>query len=194
MTLYESFAHRYPIASDIVSSSVLWSCGDVAAQMLEERSKIDWKRVGIQAIYAGVIWAPFGHYWYRALDRIGHRMAASLVSQKSRDMSGQRRKVFLTSKILLEALLLHPVALVAYFVSIGKMNGHSMSHIGHKLKDDYVPTLGLEIALWTPLDLVNFAYVPVRHQLLVVNCGCFVESVGLSYIQRNGFPMFEYLR
>lgn len=28
-----------------------------------EESKLDWRRVGIQTLYAGAIWAPFGHYW-----------------------------------------------------------------------------------------------------------------------------------
>lgn len=188
--LYESMIRRNPIAFDALTSSLLWGGGDVSAQMLEQPDEIDWRRVGMQATYASVIWAPFGHYWYRALDRFGHHIAASVVPSKRHIHA--RRYAFLTSKILLEALLLHPVALFAYFVSIGKMNGTSNAQIGNKLKEDFIPTLGLEIALWTPLDLANFVYVPVRHQLLVVNFGCFAESVVLSYIHRNGFPFDSF--
>ena len=40
-----------------------------------------------------------------------------------------------------------------------------------------------------PLDIANFALVPVRHQLLVANVGCFIESIMLSWIKANGVQL-----
>jgi hypothetical protein len=33
-----------------------------------------------------------------------------------------------------------------------------------------------------------FSFVPQRHQLLVTNAGCLLETFCLSYIKWNGFP------
>jgi len=43
--------------------------------------------------------------------------------------------------------------------------------------------------MWTPIDLLNFAFVPVRHQLLINNLGSLVESGVLSLIRANGFNL-----
>ena len=43
--------------------------------------------------------------------------------------------------------------------------------------------------MWAPLDIANFAFVPVRHQLLVANMGCLAESVALSFVKANGFAL-----
>lgn len=37
-----------------------------------------------------------------------------------------------------------------------------------------------------PLDIANFALVPVRYQLLVGNFGCFLESIMLSFVKSHG--------
>ena len=54
---------------------------------------------------------------------------------------------------------------------------------------DFAPTLALEWAMWAPLDVANFALVPVRHQLLVANLGCLAESIALSFVKANGFSI-----
>ena len=36
--------------------------------------------------------------------------------------------------------------------------------------------------------MVNFRYVPVAHQLLVVNLFCYFDDIFLSYVQHNGMP------
>lgn len=201
--VYERLASRYPIATNMATSGVLWGSGDIAAQSLEQEHSnnlahldnatanrttgIDWQRVAVQSLYASLLWAPFGHYWYQALDRWAHQAATILVKDKLLS----RKSTVLISKVAMEALLLHPIALFAYFTCIGTMKGETASEISWKLRNDFAPCLGMEIALWTPLDVVNFVFVPVRHQLLVVNCGCLLESVGLSYIHRNGFRIFQ---
>ncbi len=35
----------------------------VIQQQSNDHNEIDWRRVRIQTLYAGAIWAPFGHYW-----------------------------------------------------------------------------------------------------------------------------------
>uniref|UniRef100_A0A7S3AWI4 Uncharacterized protein n=1 Tax=Haptolina ericina TaxID=156174 RepID=A0A7S3AWI4_9EUKA len=100
---------------------------------------------------------------------------------------GSRR--FVATKLLLELAVLHPIFLLAFFGSVGLASGDEPTAIRSQIAQDLLPTLGLEWALWAPIDGAVFAVVPVRHQVLVINAGCFVESVGLSFIKANGITL-----
>ena len=191
---YSFSLEKRPLLTEMTTSGVIWSLGDLATQRTEisqhsnrpattkttsgrrDMPKIDWRRNLQQAIYASVIWGPIAHKWYHLLEELAqnivpnHKPAYYLVA----------------TKLALEVVCLHPASLFAYFSIMGKMSGESNATIRDQLNTDYWPTLMLEVSLWTPLDVVNFALVPVRHQLLVTNCGCFVESVALSSIKNNG--------
>ena len=182
---YSISLDKRPVLTEMTTSGCIWSLGDLASQRLEtinypSENKgsgliIDWRRTLHQTVYASILWAPVAHKWYHLLDQF----AQALVP------SGKPSHVIAT-KLFLEIVCLHPASLLAYFTAVGSLNGESMSSIKSQLKANFWPTFLLEISLWTPLDVLNFAFVPVRHQLLVVNCGCFVESVGLSFIKNNG--------
>jgi len=183
-----------PVRTQMASSAVIWAGGDLSAQLLEQklaaRSKrrhgasgsssplaIDWRRTGVQTGYAGLVWAPGAHFWYEALDRIAHSLARA----------GTRR--FVAAKLALEMVALHPVSLVAFFGCVGIAQREPLVDVAQQIRRDLPPSLALEWAMWLPLDAANFACVPVRHQLLVVNCGCFLESIALSFVKANGFAL-----
>ena len=101
---------------------------------------------------------------------------------------------FVGAKLALEAIALHPVSLFAFFGCMGAAKGQDSGQIMATLRADFWPTLGLEVALWTPLDAVIFFAVPVRLQVLAINCGCFVESVALSWIHAVGLEVPPWAR
>lgn len=142
-----------------------------------KRLSIDTKRVGIQAGFACMVWAPVAHYWYLALDRVVSRVARSGTRQ------------FVVAKLALEFAFFHPVFLLAFFGGIGIAHGEPLKAVHEQIRHDMLPSLALEWAIWLPVDCTMFAFVPSRHQLLVVNCGCFVDSIALSYIKANGFSL-----
>lgn len=136
--------------------------------------RIDVKRTCIQTFYAGAIWGIMGHYWYQLLDKQVLKFASD----------GSTR--FVATKLCLEVIFLHPVALCSFFVCVGLLGGESVEDIYKQLRKEFMKTLMLEWCLWTPLDIANFKYVPTRHQLLVVNTASLLDSVMLSYIKSNG--------
>ena len=201
---YNKLLQRYPIPTEMTTSAFLWFSGDVFCQHWERRyldqptqeidghhhskhkqttqgdtNTLDWKRVWIQTIYGGAIWGPIGHYWYKWLDRAAHSIAPP--------KAGKVR--FVGAKLALEIVLLHPVALCGFFTVTGLMGGDSPKVIMQQLRHDYLPSLLLECTLWTPVEAVNFFFVPVKHQLLLVNTFCFFESAMLSYIKANGVSL-----
>mmetsp|Transcript_20812 Transcript_20812/g.34403 ORF Transcript_20812/g.34403 Transcript_20812/m.34403 type:complete len:234 (-) Transcript_20812:96-797(-) len=194
---YSVSLDKRPLLTEMTTSGCIWTLGDLASQHLEKRkqrgavmesngsnpqpnniksSSIDWQRTFHQTLYASILWGPVAHKWYRLLDQVAHVIVPS-----------GRPSLLIATKLMLEIACLHPASLLAYFSVVGKLNGESLSTIQHQLRTDFLPTLLLEVALWTPLDVLNFSLVPVKHQLLVANCGCFIESVGLSFIKNNGF-------
>ena len=181
---YLNCLHRRPVLTEMTTSGVLWGAGDILAQRIdhqdEQHTSIDWKRTGIQVVYASCVWAPFSHHWYKLLDQVAVHAVRSVTTHAA------RRPLFLATKLALEVVALHPISLVAFFTFVGMSNGDSWQTCYRQLQLDLLPTLALEVAMWTPLDVANFAFVPVRHQLLVVNCGCFFESVALSFIKKHG--------
>uniref|UniRef100_A0A7S4C1H2 Uncharacterized protein n=1 Tax=Chrysotila carterae TaxID=13221 RepID=A0A7S4C1H2_CHRCT len=208
-----------PIKAQMLSSAIIWCAGDLSAQWLEHRAarldgaqqpscvevlaqsaprtppseqsaedsvrtssstqplRFDWRRTTVQTVYAAVVWAPVAHHWYEALDRVVLKMASA----------GSRR--FVAAKLGLEMVALHPVSLLAFFGCVGVANGEPVGQVAQQIKRDLVPSLLLEWLMWAPLDIANFACVPVRHQLLVTNCGCFAESIALSFVKANGFAL-----
>ncbi|KAL1515724.1 hypothetical protein AB1Y20_002340 [Prymnesium parvum] len=181
----------HPLSTQMAASAALWSAGDVVAQHLEQGAPRRWlwgdsqtttegnavldrRRLLAQTAYSAVVWAPAAHYWYEALDKVVRKVARVGTIK------------FVGAKLALEMVTLHPLSLVAFFATVGLINGERPAQIFAQLRRDLAPTLALEWALWAPLDIANFKFVPVRHQLLVTNCGCLVESVGLSLVKSNG--------
>lgn len=188
----------------MATSAALWCAGDLAAQRLEvtrgqnmdthstaEHESIDWRRTSIQTFYASFIWAPLAHHWYILLDNVAHRIvkvASAKNMPKLQVLASTRpRLALVATKLVLENVALHPISLLLFFGCSGYMMGETRAEIQSQIRRDFLPTYALEVALWTPLDAFTFRFVPVRHQLLVANCGCFVESIGLSLIKKNGF-------
>ena len=201
--LYGLALESSPVRTQMASSAVIWAGGDLSAQLIEQKLEqklaahsnsrirkaldgaagsslplaIDWRRTGVQTGYAGLVWAPGAHVWYSTLDRIAYSVARA----------GTHR--FVAAKLTLEMVALHPVSLAAFFGFVGIAQREPLGDVARQIRRDLPPSLALEWAMWLPLDAANFAWVPVRHQLLVVNCGCFLESIALSFVKANGFAL-----
>lgn len=85
-TAYSLSLKKRPMLTEMTTSGVIWSLGDLATQHIERfqdnkktlvnesdqppdnprnnNPKIDWRRNLQQAIYASVIWGPIAHKWY----------------------------------------------------------------------------------------------------------------------------------
>jgi protein Mpv17 len=50
-----------------------------------------------------------------------------------------------------------------------------------KCARDFVPTLAVECTVWPPFQALNFARVPLRHQLVVTNGGTIADSAFLCW-------------
>ena len=74
---------------------------------------------------------------------------------------------FVAYKLGLEATVLHPISLAAFFGFMNFARGGGLSEMKLIFKRDFLPTLGFELALWAPLDVALFTIVPLKYQMLV---------------------------
>ena len=68
-----------------------------------------------------------------------------------------------------------------YLAAMGAMQGHSADKIYHKISDSIWGLMQAQWAFWIPVQLLNFQFVPVRHQLNVVLVTSIVWTALLSF-------------
>lgn len=188
---FDWYAHKldtHPVKTQSLTSGFLFLIGDMTAQRYEEqldrnngidtsdRPWIELKRLAACTSFGLFVLGPFGHHWYSRLDIYTNRLYAP------RTLKNVGLKVFLDTAIF------NPIFLIVFFTVVSLLEGLTMNDIGRKLYRDFVPSYAVDCSIWPPIQCVNFRFVPVKFQLLVVNLGCYFDDVFLSYVQHNGMP------
>lgn len=65
------------------------------------------------------------------------------------------------------------------------MSGGSLSQVKEHLAHEFKNTYLIDLAIWTPVQLFNFRYVPVLYQPVVVNCVNVGWNAYLSFVQNR---------
>lgn len=181
----------------------------------ESKLQIDWKRVGRMTVYGLAISAPVYGFWYTFLDKWSHRVfgaktAASVSStvatavasavnatgagvgeKKPRGLMRRMSPAALRTwkiigfKLFADCALFDPAYLSLFFSATGAMEGKSLSDIWWKLKQDLGKTYLIDVAVWFPIQTVNFRWVPVPYQPIVVQSCNIGWNAYLSFVQHD---------
>jgi len=172
---------KYPLTTSAVTAVTLWGGGDAIAQGLELRedpkASFQVNRFAGVATHGAIMGGVGSYFWYNALE--------TFTTTTLKLAAGSARFVF--AKISLEILVWHQISLAVYWFIVGTFEGHSVDKIIKELRSDYLPTLCADVSMWTPIDVLNFKFVPLQLQVLFINLGSLVEAVALSYIHKHGF-------
>jgi len=166
---YEKNLRRRPILTQSLMTSVLWGIGDLFAQEIEGH-RADPLRAAVTAAYGATLVGPTGHVWYLWLDRFAAKHFLPGSSS------------FILAKILADGLAFGPVHVGTYFAFMTLLEGGSLQDVATKLKKDFMSSYLTELVIWPPIQLFNFRYVPVKHQLMVVNIASVLDSGFLSWV------------
>lgn len=202
--IYLRSLHTYAVLTVFLTSIVLWAIGDCLSQAIERRlhtenvddavtvvegeqdaekaPRFKWGRFIGALIDGSLIAGVGGHYWYQWLDKF---VTLKLMLRKG---TGS----FLATKMALEFLVWHPFNLLCFWTIVGFADGDSLSYVLSELSDDFIPTLLGEYLLWTPLDVLNFLFVPVHLQVILCSVGALIESIFLSTVRSQGFPLLGF--
>lgn len=170
--------------------------------------QIDWARVGRMTLYGLAVSAPVYAYWYTFLDKWSHRVfgayktvpavAASVLaspdplrSPKSRlqkfrlSPAALRTWKIIGFKLFADCALFDPAYLGLFFTATNALEGKSLGEIKAKLQADLLPTYIIDVAVWFPIQTVNFRFVPVTYQPLVVQSCNIGWNAYLSFVQHD---------
>lgn len=162
---YEGHLEAKPVVTKMMTGSILWSVGDAVAQIvpnmtaaeLREGEMIyDWSRTGRAALFGFAVHAPTSHLHFNFLEWLTNRAG----------VSGLGRTFF---KTFMEQFVYWSwLSNSMYHGFMGAMQGKTPDQIYQRLADVLWDTQKAQWVFWIPVQLLNFKFVPVRHQLNVV--------------------------
>jgi protein Mpv17 len=181
---YSEALDKHPYTIQMLQSGFLGGAGDATTQYFEhqwdEEAKIkprpwDFWRTFACAWFGIYFMGPVGHIWYVKLEEFCVKYC-------------KKKWQMIFTKVCGDTFVFGPVCLWAFFVSVSLMEGTRWDRIQKKLWRDFVPTYLVDYSFWPLVQSINFRYVPVHHQLLVVNLMCYFDDIFLSYVQHNSLP------
>jgi len=158
---YEASLEARPILTKSVTSGVLYGIGDGVAQTIEQRSG---DRAAAKP-YDGTRWlraVAFGGIFYPLPAHIHYNFLERLVVV--RWAVTQARVPWV--KMFIEQFVYWSYFSNAYYHAVlGALQGMNVRQVCDRVSSTLWDTLKAQWAFWIPAQLVNFKYVPVRHQL-----------------------------
>ena len=148
---------KHPIKTAMGSSLVLWALGDTISQSFEGNEKHQFSKARLfgTALEGCFVGGGIGSLWYKKL----HHIVSHTL--KLRESSVR----FVLAKLGLECFLWQPALLLSFWVFVGLFEGHPFPKIRREIKNDFLPALLSDFALFAPLDVINFRLVPVQYQV-----------------------------
>ena len=128
------------------------------------RSSYDVPRSIRSGLFGAFAVGPIFHVWFRALDRMIPGSGFAPVMKK----------------MLIDQGFMAPVFTVFYFATMGLMEQKTPAQIRDKIEHATIPTLIANYCIFPFSQAVNFAFVPERLRVLVLNAGGLVYNVYLS--------------
>jgi len=164
---------KYPLQTQICTSTVLWGLGDVLSQKIEGRPKWNPTQTAYAAAFGGALLGPLGHVWYGFLDQ----SVAKYIARGTLP--------FILSKVAVDEAVFGPLHVLGFFTFMTKAEGGSWKDVEEKIKRDFLSTYLAELAIWPAFQTFNFAKVPVRHQLLFVNSASLMDATFLCWVKNQ---------
>ena len=165
---YEHNLETYPIPTKMVTGCVLWGLGDAVAQivppLVSDADKdssptsfqYDWMRTARASFFGCFLHAPTSHLHFNFLETMTRYFK----------FTGLQIPVFKT--VMEQFVYWSWVSNSLYHGAMGAMQGLNPQQIYDRIADVLWDTQKAQWVFWIPVQLVNFQFVPVRHQLNVV--------------------------
>mmetsp|Transcript_11087 Transcript_11087/g.22039 ORF Transcript_11087/g.22039 Transcript_11087/m.22039 type:complete len:268 (+) Transcript_11087:131-934(+) len=172
---YERSLETRPIFTKSVTGGILFGLGDFLGQHLSGEAKangFDTPRWARAMAFGGIFYPLPAHLHYNFLEAMVKRMGVSKASTPF-------------VKTFVEQFVYWSYLSNAYYHAVlGALQGMTAHQVYDRVADTLWDTLKAQWAFWIPAQLINFKYVPVRHQLNFV----LVVSLGWTSFLSVAFP------
>eukprot|EP00996_Jenningsia_fusiforme_P003738 NODE_4536_length_795_cov_3.319035_g4196_i0.p1 GENE.NODE_4536_length_795_cov_3.319035_g4196_i0~~NODE_4536_length_795_cov_3.319035_g4196_i0.p1 ORF type:complete len:226 (+),score=35.65 NODE_4536_length_795_cov_3.319035_g4196_i0:89-679(+) len=177
---YAHHTHHSPILTKSATACVLFSFGDLIAQLSSDRP-LDVSRLFRMALWAGAFAGPAGHFWYNALEAAGARLVlrspGGLLARSPAAMTG--------FKVFSDQFVYTPPCSCLFFFTMAAMQGFSVVESIAEVQLKLWPTLKINWVVWSLVHCITFNVVPLPYRVAFVNVvsvfwACFISMVAAS--------------
>lgn len=174
-TIVGALFGKYLLATNIISSGVLMSIGDLMSQEIEYRNetstltkRYDWTR-NAKMFVVGAAQGPLHHYFYGWLDRTYFGATIKIT----------------TIKILYDQFIMSPVCIIAFFYTAGWLNRKDNSQCTEEFQSKFKRVYITDWMVWPATQFLNFYYLPPKYRVIYVNFVTMLYNVFLSHIKHE---------
>ena len=152
---YNHFMNKYPIFTQSITAGMLCSLGDIVAQQgLEKVETHNLSRTSRFFIFGSVFVGPIISQWYKFLNK--HINTPSMIKN-------------LVTRVALDQLIFAPNSIILFFFVTGTLEGNSFKQTYDKLEKEYWNVLKANWTLWPTVQILNFQFIPLHYQSVLVN-------------------------
>ncbi|XP_031769638.1 protein Mpv17 [Galleria mellonella] len=166
--LYQKALVRRPYLVQAVQTGTLMGAGDIISQTIIEKKlikELDYKRT-LQFSSIGLfVGGPALRFWYGLLN---HHIGSS-------------GKSVTIKKVFIDQLVFAPAFLFLILSAVGTMQGKPWDIVKKDIHANYCDVLKTNYYIWPWVQIVNFYYVPLQYQVLLVQIVALFWNTYLSW-------------
>lgn len=98
----------------------------------------------------------------------------------------QDGKFWVVKKVAIDQSTFAPCLMATLITSINLLEGNSFQYSVEQLKEKYFDVMSTNYKIWPAVQLCNFYFVPLKHQVLVVQSVALFWNAYLSWKTKQG--------
>ncbi|XP_013166936.1 PREDICTED: protein Mpv17 [Papilio xuthus] len=155
LQLYQKFLNKHPYLVQAIQTGALMGAGDYISQTLVEKKSmknidlVRTLRFSSIGFFAG---GPALRAWYGFLNKY----------------IGSKGKTVALKKVFVDQAVFAPSFLLFILVTLGVMQGKPLELIEKDIQTNYLDILKTNYYVWPFIQIVNFYYIPLQYQVLIV--------------------------
>ncbi|XP_034183703.1 mitochondrial inner membrane protein MPV17 [Osmia lignaria lignaria] len=168
LKMYRKLVTKYPLITQAAQAGTLMALGDQIAQNLVEQKKLKDLDFVRTAQFGGIgffIAGPVTRTWYGLLDKY----------------IGSKGGVVALKKVCCDQLIFAPIFIGVLLTIIGILQQNDLESLKMKLRDQYPDILKNNYKLWPTVQLINFYFIPLQYQVLIVQSVALLWNSYISY-------------
>lgn len=173
---------KHLLLTNLTISVSLSATGDVLQQnydILTKKQTSEWdKRRTRDMAASGLTVGLVCHHWYVWLDKTIPGRTLSVVMKK----------------LIVDQLILSPVYISVFFVTVGILERSSIAEMGKEIWEKGTRIYTAEWFIWPPAQIFNFAFLPTRYRVLYDNTISLGFDVYTSYVKHGPQQKLETLQ